>query len=152
MSRPTPLLSPTPTGEVTVHITGKVRKPGMYTLPVGARVADAVKAAGGVRQPAAASTVNLARRLIDGEQITVGAPGVGNPQAPPLADPATTVLDLNTATPDQLEQLPGVGEVLAARIADFRTTHGGFTSVTQLQEIPGIGTKKYEELKDKVRI
>ncbi|MCP2344845.1 helix-hairpin-helix domain-containing protein [Nonomuraea roseoviolacea] len=152
MSRPTPLLSPTPTGEVTVHITGKVRKPGMYTLPMGARVADAVKAAGGVRQPAAASTVNLARRLIDGEQITVGAPGVGNPQAPPLTDPATTVLDLNTATPDQLEQLPGVGEVLAARIADFRTTHGGFTSVTQLQEIPGIGTKKYEELKDKVRI
>ncbi|GAA3169940.1 hypothetical protein GCM10010486_41370 [Nonomuraea roseoviolacea subsp. carminata] len=152
VSRPTPLLSPTPTGEVTVHITGKVRKPGMYTLPMGARVADAVKAAGGVRQPAAASTVNLARRLIDGEQITVGAPGVGNPQAPPLTDPATTVLDLNTATPDQLEQLPGVGEVLAARIADFRTTHGGFTSVTQLQEIPGIGTKKYEELKDKVRI
>ncbi|MBN6053346.1 ComEA family DNA-binding protein [Nonomuraea sp. RK-328] len=150
--RPASPLSPTPTGEVTVHITGKVRKPGMYTLPMGARVADAVKAAGGVRQPDAAASVNLARRLVDGEQITVGAPGIGNAPTPPPADPATTVLDLNTATPDQLEQLPGVGEVLASRIAEFRNTHGSFTSVAQLQEIPGIGSKKYEELKDKVRI
>ncbi|MEV0197962.1 helix-hairpin-helix domain-containing protein [Nonomuraea sp. NPDC050691] len=152
VSRPAPPHSPTPTAEVTVHITGKVRKPGMYTLPMGARVADAVKAAGGVRQPAAAASVNLARRLVDGEQITVGAPGSGNAPAPPLADPAATILDLNTATPDQLEQLPGVGEVLAARIAEFRTAHGGFTSVAQLQEVPGIGAKKYEEIKDKVRI
>ncbi|MDR8410425.1 ComEA family DNA-binding protein [Nonomuraea sp. 3-1Str] len=150
--RPAAPSAATPTAEITIHITGKVRKPGIYTLPMGARVADAVKAAGGVRRPEAAASVNLARRLADGEQITVGAAGPGNAPGSPLTDPATTVLDLNTATPDQLDQLPGVGEVLAARIADFRTAHGGFTNVEQLQEVPGIGAKKYEEIKGKVRI
>ncbi|MFC5825449.1 ComEA family DNA-binding protein [Nonomuraea insulae] len=69
-----------------------------------------------------------------------------------MADPATTILDLNSATPDQLEQLPGVGEVLAARIAEYRTTRGGFTTVDQLREVSGIGPRKFEEIKPKVRI
>ncbi|WP_240197598.1 ComEA family DNA-binding protein [Nonomuraea lactucae] len=153
--------APSPTANVTVHVTGKVRKPGIYTLPMGARVADAVTAAGGPRQPTATSSVNLARRLIDGEQIVVGAPsgtpaGTGSgtaAQAPiPANDPATTVLDLNAATPEQLEQLPGVGEVLAARIAEFRTTNGGFTSVDQLQQVSGIGPRKYAEIRGRVRV
>lgn len=143
--------TPSPTAKVTVHITGKVRKPGLYTLAMGARVADAVTAAGGPVRSTAMSSVNLARRLVDGEQIVVGAPP-GLPPGLGSADPATTILDLNTATPDQLEQLPGVGEVLAARIADFRIAHGGFTSVDQLREVSGIGAKKYEEIKGKVRV
>ncbi|MEV0591058.1 helix-hairpin-helix domain-containing protein [Nonomuraea cavernae] len=152
---PLPMATPaasTPTAQVTVHVTGKVRKPGVYTLPVGARVTDAVTAAGGARQTAAAGSVNLARRLVDGEQIVVGAPA--GPSAPGMAqaDPAAAVLDLNAATADQLEQLPGVGEVLAARIAEFRTAHGGFTSVDQLREVSGIGPRTYDELKGKVRV
>ncbi|WP_245899404.1 ComEA family DNA-binding protein, partial [Nonomuraea indica] len=144
--------TPSSTASVTVHVTGKVRKPGIYTLPMGARVADAVTAAGGARHATATASVNLARRLLDGEQILIGAPpGAAVPAAPvpaPGTDPAATVLDLNTATAEQLEQLPGVGEVLAARIAEFRTANGGFTSVAQLQEVPGIGPpKQTRELK-----
>ncbi|GAA2357856.1 ComEA family DNA-binding protein [Nonomuraea africana] len=135
--------------EVMVHVAGKVRRPGVYTLPGGSRVTDAVEAAGGVRSGAPTGSVNLARRLVDGEQIVVGAPG-GAGGGVVAAPPA--VLDLNSATPEQLEELPGVGEVLAARIAEFRTTHGGFRSVEQLREVSGIGERKYAELKDKVRV
>ncbi|MEW1836645.1 ComEA family DNA-binding protein [Nonomuraea angiospora] len=137
---------------MTVHVTGKIRKPGVYLLPAGARVTDAVAAAGGVSRGASPGALNLARRLIDGEQIVVGAPAGQATQAAPSTDPATTVLDLNSATTDQLEQLPGVGEVLAARIAEFRDTHGGFTTVEQLREVTGIGPRKYDEIKPKVRV
>ncbi|MEU4510034.1 ComEA family DNA-binding protein [Nonomuraea wenchangensis] len=154
---PTPAVPVTPTTaaatamtKLTVHVTGKVRKPGVYLLPAGTRVADAVTAAGGPSRTTATGSLNLARRLIDGEQIVVGAPGAST--AAPGASPADAVLDLNSATTDQLEQLPGVGEVLAARIAEFRDAHGGFTSVEQLREVSGIGVRKYAEIKPKVRI
>ncbi|MFG1943602.1 helix-hairpin-helix domain-containing protein [Nonomuraea sp. NPDC048826] len=151
---PTPLSSPapatTPTTQVTVHVAGKVRDPGVYPLPTGSRVQDAITAAGGIRRGASLDTLNLARRLIDGEQILVGAPAAT--AAAPAGAPEATVLDLNAATLDQFEQLPGVGEVLAARIVDFRTTHGGFTSVDQLREVSGIGTRRFEEIKPKVRV
>lgn len=155
LAAPTPLSSPpaaasprsSPTAQVTVHVAGKVRKPGVYSLPLGARVTDAVRAAGGVRKGAPLGSVNLARRLIDGEQILVGATAAADGTPPEAA-----VLDLNSATLDQLEQLPGVGEVLASRIIDYRTTHGAFTSVDQLRDVSGIGAKKYEEIKPKVRV
>ncbi len=125
----------------------------MVTLPGGSRVTDALQAAGGVRKGAAAGTLNLARRLVDGEQIVVGAPP-GSPAmvAPAPADTATPVLDLNTATSQQLEQLPGVGEVLARRITEYRDSHGGFRDIEQLREVSGIGERKYAEMKDKVRL
>ncbi|WP_271218148.1 ComEA family DNA-binding protein [Streptosporangium carneum] len=138
--------------EVTVHVTGKVRRPGVVTLPGGSRVTDALRVAGGVREGAAAGTLNLARRLVDGEQIVVGAPGPAAVAAPAGVDPATAVLDLNSATPQQLEQLPGVGEVLARRITEYRDGHGGFRDVGQLREISGIGDRKYAEMKDRVRV
>ncbi|WP_344863130.1 ComEA family DNA-binding protein [Planomonospora alba] len=145
---------------VTVHVTGKVRRPGVFTLPGGSRVTDAVQAAGGVRKGASSGPLNLARRLVDGEQIVIGAPpggpagaGPAGAAAPPApADPAATLIDLNTATPEQLEQLPGVGEVLARRITEYRDGHGGFRSVGQLREVSGIGEKKYAEMKDRVRV
>ncbi|MEV4100123.1 helix-hairpin-helix domain-containing protein [Nonomuraea sp. NPDC049649] len=151
---PTPLSTPAPTAatpeaKVTVHVAGKVRKPGVYPLPTGSRVQDAITAAGGVRRGAPLGALNLARRLVDGEQIMVGAPAAAPGSA---ANPADAVLDLNTATQDQLEQLPGVGEVLASRIIDFRTTHGGFTSVDQLREVTGIGSRRFDEIKPKVRV
>ncbi|MGN9838011.1 helix-hairpin-helix domain-containing protein [Nonomuraea sp. H19] len=151
---PTPISPPTPsaTAKVTIHVAGKIRKPGVYLLPAGARVADAVSAAGGVARGASTGSLNLARRLIDGEQIVVGA--TAGPGAPGLAvtDPAAAVLDLNAATTEQLEQLPGVGEVLAARITEFRDSHGGFSSVDQLREVSGIGPRKFDEIKTKVRV
>lgn len=153
---PTPIAPATPsrttTTKVTVHIAGKIRKPGVYLLPSGARVTDAVTAAGGVSRGATTGPLNLARRLIDGEQIVVGATTAPAAPGSPLTDPAAAILDLNSATPDQLEQLPGVGEVLAARIAEFRTAHGGFTTIDQLREVSGIGPRKFEDLKSKVRI
>lgn len=149
-----------PSPQVMVHVAGKVRDPGVFTLPGGARVADAVKAAGGARGGSATGTLNLARRLVDGEQILVGVaapPGAvmsssssSSSSASPLAP--DQLMDLNTATTDQLEQLPGVGEVLAGRIAEFRDTRGGFRSVDQLKEVTGIGPAKFADLKDKVRV
>ncbi|GIH92113.1 helix-hairpin-helix domain-containing protein [Planobispora siamensis] len=168
LAPPPPISGPSPAGvvdttrprpsqatEVTVHVTGKVRKPGVVSLPQGSRVTDAVQAAGGVRKGAAPGPLNLARRLIDGEQIVVGSPAHAAPAVPsttgPSVDPAA-VLDLNTATPEQLEQLPGVGEVLARRITEYRDSHGGFQRVEQLRDVSGIGDRKYADIKDKVRV
>ncbi|MFC4896680.1 helix-hairpin-helix domain-containing protein [Streptosporangium amethystogenes subsp. fukuiense] len=146
---------PVPATELTVHVTGKVRRPGVITLPGGSRVADAVRAAGGVRGAAATGSLNLARRLVDGEQIVVGSAGPAVAVAPaPVdpADPATAVVDLNTATIEQLEGLPGVGEVLARRITEYRAAHGGFRAVEQLRDVSGIGDRKYAEMRDRVRV
>lgn len=148
---------PAPVAELTVHVTGKVRRPGVITLPGGSRVADAVQEAGGVRGAAATGSLNLARKLVDGEQIVVGLSGTAAAAAPPVnpvnpVDPATAVVDLNTATPEQLEQLPGVGEVLAQRIVEYRDAHGGFRSVEQLRDVNGIGDRKYAEMRDKARV
>lgn len=144
-----------PGAQVIVHVTGKVKKPGVITLPFGSRVADAVTAAGGLRAGAAADGLNLARRLTDGEQIIVGATGRPGSQILPMPepDPVTgAVVDLNTATSSQLETLPGVGEVLARRIIDFRQTHAGFRAVDQLRQVTGIGERKFADLRDKVRV
>ncbi|MFL5995899.1 MAG: helix-hairpin-helix domain-containing protein [Streptomyces sp.] len=131
--------------EIVVDVGGKVREPGIHRLPAGSRVADALKAAGGVRPGTNTDTLNRARFLVDGEQVIVGAPGVsapapgpGGPAAGGPAGPAAPV-SLNTATVDQLDTLPGVGPVLAQHIVDYRTQHGGFRSVDELREVNGIG-------------
>jgi competence protein ComEA len=132
--------APGPRDRVAVHVTGRVRRPGLVRLPAGSRVHDAIRAAGGVTSGADLDAVNLARKLTDGEQIRV--PGLGDP-APPLPPGATptpgatpaTPLDLNTATIEQLDALPGVGEVTAGRILAYRSAHP-FTTVDQLLEVP----------------
>ncbi len=148
-----------PQGEVTVHVGGDVQEPGVVTLPAGSRVADAIEAAGGVADGAGTGTLNLARPLADGEQILVGEeyeqspPGTAPPAPKAGAEaPAEAPIDLNTATQEQLQELPGVGPVLAERIIAFRTQNGGFTSVEQLQGVSGIGEKRYAELKDLVQV
>ncbi|MBA9006920.1 helix-hairpin-helix domain-containing protein [Thermomonospora cellulosilytica] len=151
----TALAGPTPAG-VTVHVAGKVRRPGVVTLPAGARVADAIRAAGGLRPGAGTGSLNLARRVVDGEQIAVGVPAAPQPGAAPPGTSGVPApgqpLDLNTATVEQFDALPGVGPVLAQRIVEYRTRNGGFRSVEQLQEVTGIGERRYAELKDLVRV
>ncbi|MEZ0072205.1 helix-hairpin-helix domain-containing protein [Planotetraspora sp. GP83] len=143
--------SPSPASSVTVYVTGKVRRPGVLALRTGSRVVDAIEAAGGVRKGATPGAVNLARRLVDGEQIVVGAPATSTPGGGQVAGPVEGgVLNLNTATAEQLNGLPGVGDVLAQRIVEFREAHGGFRSVDQLREVSGIGQRKFAELKDRV--
>ncbi|MGW6059986.1 helix-hairpin-helix domain-containing protein [Streptomyces sp. NPDC055189] len=151
-------------GEVVVDVSGKVRSPGMLRLPAGSRVADALKAAGGVRPGADTAGLNRARLLVDGEQVAVGAPAAAGaaPAAPAVpggagpaagsagASPAAPI-GLNTATAEQLDELPGVGPVLAQHIIDYRTEHGGFRSVDELREVNGIGDKRYADLQNLVR-
>lgn len=133
--------------KLTVDIAGKVAKPGLRRLPPGARVADALAAAGGALPGTDTSTLNLARPLADGEQLLVGVtPPPGAPADPAAAAPGSP-LSLNSATVAQLDALPGVGPVLAQHILDFRTQHGTFTSIDQLRQVPGIGDRKFTTLK-----
>lgn len=151
-------VSPSPTRVVLVDVVGKVRRPGVVTLPLGSRVADAVRAAGGLRPGADVGLLNLARPLTDGEQVLVGLPGAGSPAAAAgggaggSGGPAAGIVDLNTATVTDFEGLPGVGPVLAQRIVDWRTANGPFTSVEQLREVSGIGDRRFDDLKARIRV
>ncbi|MGY1728957.1 ComEA family DNA-binding protein [Geodermatophilus sp. SYSU D01062] len=136
---------------VVVSVVGLVVTPGLVTLPEGARVADAVAAAGGLLPDADPASVNLAAVVSDGQQVAVGVPGVAAGPAGGGAAPAGP-LDLNAATVADLDALPGIGPVLAQRIVDHRGQHGRFTSVEQLDDVPGIGPAVYGELADLVRV
>ncbi|MGY1782668.1 ComEA family DNA-binding protein [Geodermatophilus sp. SYSU D01036] len=136
---------------VVVSVVGLVVTPGLVTLPEGARVADAVAAAGGLLPEADPASVNLAAVVSDGQQVAVGVPGVAAAPGGGGAAPAGP-LDLNAATVADLDALPGIGPVLAQRIVDHRGQHGRFTSVEQLDDVPGIGPAVYGELADLVRV
>ncbi|MGW7052760.1 helix-hairpin-helix domain-containing protein [Streptomyces sp. NPDC054887] len=143
-------------GRIVVDVNGKVRRPGLHRLPAGARVADALRAAGGVKAGADTAGLNRARLLMDGEQVAVGVPGppgAAGPLAPagPGAAGAAGPVGLNAATAEQLETLPGVGPVLAQHIIDYRTQHGGFRSVEELREVKGIGDRRFADLQPLVR-
>lgn len=145
---------------------GQVVKPGVYRMAAGARVGDAVTAAGGATRAADLTVVNLARVLVDGEQIAVpkpgevlvapGAPGAGagggGAGAGSGAGSAGATVSLNSADLAALDTLPGVGPVLAQRILDWRTAHGRFTSVEELGEVSGIGEKLLAQLTPKVTL
>lgn len=141
---------------VVVHVAGMVAAPGVYALPEGARVADAIDAAGGAAPGADLTAVNLARRIVDGEQIAIGvagAPAGGGPDAASGDVPAAgAAVDLNTADAAALDALPGVGPVLAQRILDWRRDNGRFASVEQLGEVPGIGPATLSRLAPLVRV
>ncbi len=147
-------------GQVVVHVAGAVRRPGLYRLPAGARVDDALRRAGGPARRADLTAVNLAAKLEDGRQILVprrppaaraaggGAGTIGGGSAPAAsgqAEPAAPI-NLNTATLEQLDTLDGVGPGIAQRILDYREQHGGFTRVEELAEVPGIGAKRLATL------
>lgn len=150
---------------LVVDVVGKVARPGVVRVPHGSRVVDALAAAGGAVPGTDLTELNLARPVRDGEQIRVGLPppaggepaGGSGPGAPPSGAGAAGAsaeggLDLNAATVTQLEQLPGVGPVLAQRIVDWRTAHGGFRDVRQLRQVSGIGDAKYADIAPRVRV
>ncbi|MBM9477108.1 ComEA family DNA-binding protein [Nakamurella flavida] len=156
--------------EVVVSVTGRVVAPGLVTLPPGSRVADAVAAAGGPTAEADLTGLNLAARLADGDSVVIGsaaepapagvsrvAPGsapssVGAAGAVGAAGGGTGLLDLNSADQAALEDLPGVGPVMAQAILAWRTEHGPFTDVGQLQEVSGIGPARYAQLQPLVTV
>lgn len=132
-------------GVVVVDVEGKVRRPGIVTLPIGSRVVDALEEAGGARPGVDLTALNLARVLVDGEQIVVGVKPPGGVAAPAASVPGAasgsggSMVKINAATQTELEELPGVGPVTAAAILQWRTDNGPFTSVDELLEVSGIG-------------
>jgi competence protein ComEA len=150
--------------EVVVHVAGAVMSPGVRRLPAGSRVTDALDAAGGALPEADLLRINLAAPLADGQQVYVPKPGeevpvAAGPGLPGGAGAAgsggavpSTPVDLNTATAEQLDTLPGVGPATAAAIIAHREQHGPFTSVDQLVDVRGIGEAKLEQLRDLVSV
>jgi competence protein ComEA len=139
---------------LVVDVVGAVRRPGLYRLQQGARIADAVSRAGGATPKADLALINLAAPLADGEQVVVprrGAAatgGLGSSGAPGAT--STGPVQLSTATLEQLDSLPGIGPVTAQKILDYRQKHGAFTSVDELDAVPGIGPARLDQLKDLV--
>ncbi|HYI37473.1 MAG TPA: helix-hairpin-helix domain-containing protein [Thermoleophilaceae bacterium] len=135
-----------------VHVAGAVRRPGLYRVPAGARVAVAVRRAGGPARGAQLAAVNLAARLQDGQQVVVpgdgaGAAGGGDPAAG-AGTPGAAKLSLGSASAKQLEELDGIGPTLAGKIVEYRTKRGGFRSLDQLRQVDGIGEKRLQALKE----
>jgi len=134
---------------LVVDVVGAVRRPGLYRLARGARVADAVARAGGLTRRAERDAVNLAAPVADGEQVVVAVRGAALPAGgggPPPGAPAAPI-SLSTASAEQLDTLPGIGPVTAQKILTYRAEHGPFTSVAELDAIPGIGPARLDELK-----
>ena len=146
-----PAAVPAATG-IVVDVGGRVRRPGLVTLPPGSRVADAIRAAGGALRRHDLVGVNLAARVADGQLLLVGVPGAAAATSDAGGGTPAAPVDINTATADQLDALPGIGPVLAQRIIDWRTAHGGFRTVQQLNDVPGIGDSIYAELASAVTV
>ncbi len=132
-------------GQVWVHIRGEVRSPGVYRVPGGTRLAELIGFAGGLTADATTDDVNLAVQIADGDEITIAAHD-GEQQA------GTDAVDINTACGERLQELPGIGPVLAQRIIDYRERHGDFVSVEQLVDVSGIGPATLEGLRDKAAV
>lgn len=161
---PHPTVPPTPTptlAPIVVYVSGAVLRPGVYALPAGSRVADALAAAGGASAEADLLRINLARRVHDEEQIYIPQRGETPPVLPtaaippPAGTPAPAVsgkINLNTASVAELDSLPGIGPGYAQRIVDYRESHGPFRSIEEIQNVPGIGPATFARIKDLITV
>jgi competence protein ComEA len=158
---PTATPPPTPTPRpLCVYVSGAVTHPDVYELPYDSIVKDAIEAAGGPTDEADLDRINLARRVYDEEQIYVPQKGeeslpVSPPSGPSLHSPSSPgggKVNINTATAEELDTLPGIGPSLAQRIIDCRTTNGPFQSIEDIKNVRGIGDVTFEELKDKITV
>ena len=150
-----PSAKPSITPKVVVDIAGKVIKPGVYSLPLGSRAIDAIKAAGGAWKGVDLTDINLAHILDDGEQIIVGPlpPAMAAQSKSKISTQKTNgIVHINSATLAQLDTLPGIGPVMAARIIDYRKKNGHFLTIADLQKVSGMGAAKYEAIKSLVRL
>ena len=136
-----------PVATIFVHVVGDVAKAGVYELAAGSRVVDAIAAAGGPLRAAKLINLNLARVLFDGEQIIVG-----NHQLQPNSSSQLGKVNLNLATSSQLDQLPGIGPVIAARILQHRDENGPFRQISDIQQVAGIGDVIYSKIKDQISV
>jgi competence protein ComEA len=154
-------LLPPPTPRLwVIQISGAVVHPGVYELPSGSRVQDAVEAAGGLTSDASMTGVNLAAPLGDGKYVVIPAitptpvPSTSQPAAqgenPP--SPSVGLININTATLEEFDRLPDIGPVMAQRIIDYRTTSGLFTTIEDIMNVPGIGTLTFEKIKSLITI
>jgi competence protein ComEA len=159
------VLQPAPTkSPIAVHIIGAVPRPGLYQFIEGARVQDAIDAAGGLLTSANIDSINLAALLEDGQQLnipyTAGAEPVedtglelpNDNQETPDANTNTELININTATLQELDSLPGIGPTIAQRIIDYRTTNGNFSSIEDIQNVSGIGPSTFDEIKDLITV
>jgi competence protein ComEA len=138
-----------------VHVAGAVRRPGVYRLEDGARVQDAVRRAGGARPGGDPNAINLAVKVADGQQVVVprrGTEGAVQPGATAAGASPSAPVSLNSATAEQLDTLDGVGPATAAKIVAWRTQHGGFRTVDDLGQVPGIGPKRLAALRERVQV
>lgn len=154
VDRSTPVtvtIVPAEAGDIRVSVSGAIATPGLVSVPAGSRLQDVANAAGGFRGDADYSNLNLAGRVGDGEHVVI--PG-RVAEATSMSSPSTTegLLDINTANEAQLEQHPGIGEVLAARIVEHRDLHGPFTSLDELTDISGISLRLLDELRPYITV
>jgi competence protein ComEA len=155
--RPVTLRPPPTTAPIMVHVTGAVLSPGLYSLPVGSRVMQAIEAAGGLASGANPESINLANLLEDGQQVYIPASSEGAPERSseiPIVDsesPGDRV-DINTASQQELETLPEIGAVIAQAIIDYRLAQGNFASIEDIQNVDGIGPAIYDRIKTMITV
>lgn len=138
-------------GDLVVHVAGAVRRPGVYRMPAGSRVDDAVSRAGGAAPRADLEAINLAARLADGQQVVVPELIPGGAAAAAGASLEDGPISLGTATVEQLEEIEGIGPVTAGDIIEFRDEHGGLSSIDQLDQVPGIGPATMDSLRERLQ-
>ena len=144
--------------EITVYVTGAINKPGVVTVREGARTADAVKACGGLLPTADGEKVNMAQVLKDGQQVRVPEKQAGSSALPANTGKASSAvktkadgpININTASAEELDALPGIGPAMAKRIIEYRETEGAFTAIEDIKKVKGIGEAKFEKMKDKI--
>ena len=148
----TPLINQVEQSKLIINVAGKVKSPGVYQLPPGSRVIDAIEAAGNQLKGVDISDINLARLLVDGEQILVGGNRLQSSKSVARKITADNPLDINRATLAQLDTLPGIGPVTAQRIIDYRNKVGRINALDELKKISGLGGAKFEEIKSLLRV